>query len=98
MIKDVTSIFGYQQITNLSSATKLTVPNRDINGTATSPTVAIITIEGQAVRWRDDNVAPTSSVGMPIPNGGVLTYDGDLASIQFIEQFPGAILNVSYYK
>jgi len=98
MIKDVTSIFGYQQITGLSSATNLTVPTRDLSGISTTPTVAIITAEGQGVRWRDDNVSPTAAIGMPLPNGGVLFYDGDLANIQFIQQAPGAILNVSYYK
>jgi hypothetical protein len=98
MIKDVTSIFGYQQITGLSSATNLTVPTRDLNGISTTPTVAIITVEGQGVRWRDDKIAPTATVGMPVPNGGVLFYDGDLSNVQFIQQAPGAILNVSYYK
>ena len=98
MIKDVTSIFGYQQITGLSSVKSLTVPVKDTNGISTTPTVAIISVEGQPVRYRDDGVAPTATVGMPIPNGGVLTYDGDLANIKFIEQSSGAILNVSYYK
>jgi hypothetical protein len=35
---------------------------------------------------------------MPVPNGGVLFYDGDLSNVQFIQQAAGAILNVSYYK
>ena len=29
-------------------------------------------------RWRDDGVAPTASVGMPIAAGAYFTYDGDL--------------------
>jgi len=49
------------------------------------------------VRWRDDNVAPTSSVGMPLPVGVTLQYDGDLTMIRFIEQVAGAKLNISYY-
>jgi hypothetical protein len=59
--------------------------------------IALITPEGQAVRWRDDNVAPTSSVGMPLPVGVTLQYDGDLTMIRFIEQVGGAKLNISYY-
>ena len=53
--------------------------------------------EGQAVRWRDDNIAPTTTVGMPLAVGVTLQYDGDLTMIRFIEQVSGAKLNISYY-
>jgi len=49
------------------------------------------------VRWRDDDTAPTASVGMPLPIGVPLQYDGDLTKIRFIEQVAGAKLNISYY-
>lgn len=97
-LKAITSVMGYQQITSLSSATRLTVPQRDLNGLVGTPRIAIITPEGQAVRWRDDNVAPTASVGMPLAAGVTLQYDGDLSQIQFIEQTGGAKLNVTYYS
>ncbi len=42
---------GYQQITDLSSAVSLTVPN--------GANYAIIEAETQSVRWRDDGTAPT---------------------------------------
>lgn len=96
MQKEITSIFGYQQITNLSSAVGLTVPARDTLGRVGSPTVAYIRCEGQAVRWRDDGT-PTASVGMPLNVGDVLEYDGDLKSIKFIQETATAKLNVSYY-
>lgn len=96
-LKAITSQLGYQQITSLSSATALTVPQKDLNGLAGSPRIAIITPEGQAVRWRDDGVAPTASVGMPLAAGVTLQYDGDLTKIQFIEQVAGAKLNITYY-
>lgn len=97
-LKAITSVMGYQQITSLSSATALTVPQRDLTGLVGTPRIAIITPESQAVRWRDDGVAPTASVGMPLAAGVTLQYDGDLSQIKFIEQVGGAKLNISYYS
>jgi hypothetical protein len=96
-LKAVTTCMGYQQITSLSSAANLTVPQRTPNGQNSKPVFALIVAEGQAVRWRDDLTAPTASVGMPLAVGIPLQYDGDLTNIKFIEQVGGAILNVSYY-
>lgn len=96
-LKSITSRLGYQQITSLSSATGLTVPAKDLNGLSCKPSIALITPEGQAVRWRDDDVSPTASVGMPLAAGVTLQYDGDLTKIKFIEQLGGAKLNVTYY-
>lgn len=96
-LKAVTTRLGYQQITSLTASTALTVPNVDVNGLACKPSIAIITAETQAVRWRDDDVAPTSSVGMPLAAGVTLQYDGDLTKIRFIEQTASAKINVSYY-
>ena len=96
-LKAITTRLGYQQITSLSSATGLTVPQTDLNGLACKPTLAIITCETQTVRWRDDDVDPTTTVGMPLAAGVTLQYDGDLTKIKFIEQTGGAKLNISYY-
>lgn len=97
-LKAITSVMGYQQITSLSSATGLTVPQKDLQGLAGTPRIAIITPEAQAVRWRDDGVAPTATVGMPLAAGVTLQYDGDLSQIKFIEQTSGAKLNITYYS
>jgi hypothetical protein len=96
-LKAITTRLGYQQITSLSSATGLTVPTRDLNGLNQKPVIALITPETQAVRWRDDDVNPTASVGMPLAAGVTLQYDGDLTKIKFIEQTASAKINVSYY-
>ena len=88
-LKSTTTVLGYQQITSLSASTALTVP--------VGATMALITPETQAIRWRDDGTAPTASVGMPIAVGAYFTYDGDLKSIRFIEQTASAKINVSYY-
>ena len=96
-LKAITTRLGYQQITSLSAATGLTVPQVDLNGLACRPSIAIITAETQAVRWRDDDVNPTASVGMPLASGATLQYDGDLTKIKFIEQTASAKINVTYY-
>lgn len=88
-LKTTTQCLGYQQITSLSAATALTVPS--------GATLALIVAETQAVRWRDDGVNPTASVGMPMATGVSLSYDGDLKAIRFIQQTASATLNVSYY-
>ena len=96
-LKAITTRLGYQQITGLSAATGLTVPLQDVQGLGCRPTIAIITPETQAVRWRDDGVAPTAAVGMPLAAGVTLQYDGDLTKILFFEQVASAKLNVTYY-
>jgi hypothetical protein len=97
-LKSITSTMGYQQITSLSSSTALTVPTQTQLGLAATPAIALITPETQAVRWRDDGVAPTATVGMPLAAGVTLQYDGDISRIRFIEQTAGAKLNVTYYS
>lgn len=89
-LKHTTDCLGYQQITSLSAATALTVPDGAM--------YAIIVPETQSVRWRDDKVDPTASIGMPLSSGFALLYDGDLKRIKFIESAASAKLNVSYYR
>ncbi|MDD3644340.1 MAG: hypothetical protein PHR19_02310 [Bacteroidales bacterium] len=88
-LKQTTSCLGYQQITDASSAVGLTVP--------TGANFAMIVCEAQAVRWRDDGVNPTTTVGMPLAVGVDFSYDGDFNRIKFIAAVAGAIINISYY-
>lgn len=96
-IKAVTTCFGYEQIT-VNTAKGLTVPTTAPDGLNAKPVFALIVAEGAAVRWRDDGVAPTSTVGMPLAVGVPLQYDGDLTKIRFIQQVATGIINVSYYS
>lgn len=97
-LKAITSCLGYQQLETLSASTGLTVPTRDPStGLTAKANFALITPESKGVRWRDDGVAPTASVGMPLAAGVTLQYDGDLTKIRFIEQEASAKLNISYY-
>ena len=88
-LKTTTVCLGYQQITSLTSSTALTVP--------AGATLALIIPETQSVRWRDDGVAPTTTIGMPVLVNTSMSYDGDLKALRFIGIAAGAILNVSYY-
>ena len=96
-VKGITTCMGYQQLATVSSATGLTVPTRTPNGSSTKANFALIVAETQNVRWRDDGVAPTAAVGMPLAAGNTLQYDGDLTKIQFIQNGGTAELNVTYY-
>lgn len=83
---------GYQQITNLSSAVGLTVPDE--------ARVAILQTETQDIRWRDDGTDPTDSIGMVLSKDSKeesFMYAGDLSAIKFIAATGNPVLNVSYY-
>lgn len=86
---------GYCQLTSLSGAVKLTSCT---NGIPLTANVIVAVPETQAVRWRDDGTAPSSTVGMPIATGVALVYQGNLTTIQFIEQTSSATLNVVFYR
>ena len=82
---------GYQQITGLTAAASLTVP--------TGTTDVLLSAEGAPVRFRDDGVAPTTSVGMLLPIGVVpYLYSGTVSALQFIQASATGILNVSFYR
>lgn len=82
---------GYQQLTNITAATALTVPP--------GARFARLRAEAQDVRFRDDGTAPTASAGdlLRASDTDWLMYDGNLRAIQVIAAAAGAILNVSYY-
>jgi hypothetical protein len=62
------------------------------------PVRMLIQAETQAIRWTDDpDHDPTSGVGMTIPVGVVLEYDGDLSKFRMISAVAGAVACISYY-
>ena len=81
---------GYQQVTSISGATALTVP--------AGAKFAVFQAEAQVVRFRDDGVAPTASVGFELPVGVPYNYVGTLSNVQVIETTSGGIVNVLYYR
>lgn len=85
---------GYQQLTVSGTALALTVP--------TGATIALLTVESNAVRFRDDGVAPTASVGFPlsVSAGGVSSfeYSGNLSQVLIISQTGSATVDILYYR
>lgn len=82
---------GYQQMTSISAATSL--PSIPANATA-----AFIDCEVSNVRWRDDGVAPTATVGKNLYVGSQFWYKGSLSALQVIQVSAGGICNVEYYQ
>lgn len=86
----LTRLLGYQQITSLSAAVGFTsVP--------AGAAYARIQAETQDVRWRDDGVDPTASVGVLLRFDSVIEYEGSLSAIRFIQTTPTAIVNATFY-
>ena len=81
---------GYVQLTTLSSAVGLTVPD----GTD----FAIIQAEAQNVRYRDDGTNPTATVGTILTTNNHFVYNGKLSAIKLFEVSARAILNVHFYQ
>jgi len=80
---------GYRQLTSLSSVSGVKIGDGR---------VALIQAVNQNVRYRDDGVDPTASVGMVIFAGQSIWYTGDLRKVRFIEEASGAEVNILAYK
>lgn len=71
---------------------------KKISQCPTKPIRALFQAQVAGIRWTDDeDVDPTTGVGMIIPTNTVLEYDGDLSKFRFIEDDAGALLSVSFY-
>ncbi len=85
---------GVDTATLVSSATFGGQPAAGIpNGT----TKLLIQCAAQAIRWRDDGTAPTSSVGYPLATGVDLVFTGNFAQLRLIAQSAGAVVNMVAY-
>lgn len=86
---------GYVQLTSLAAAAGVAAASVPDGAKA-----ALIQAETQPVRYRDDGVAPTASVGMIIPANGSVWYTGwrfDSTLLQFIETTASAKVNILFY-
>jgi hypothetical protein len=81
---------GYVQLTLVGATGLSPIPQ--------SARAIEVIVEAQGIRYRDDGVAPTAAIGMPVAVGIAFQYSGNLAAIQFIGQAGGAIINVSFYR
>lgn len=90
------TVLGCKSTTVAATAKALGAAGIDIPAGATH---ALVSIDGAAVRMRDDNVDPTTSVGLYAPDGSVLEFClADLTDVAFIAVTGTANINVSYYK
>ena len=73
------------------------------SATIATAVMAVIGVEGQAVRHRDDQTAPTGGIGRKIAAGGELVVCGDqIRAIKFLTDSAApagttGVLGVSYY-
>ncbi len=81
---------GYQQLAVSSVAVALTVPQ--------GARYAWLKVETNSIRWRDDGVDPTTSVGMPWSSLDETFFVGDIKAFRAIRQSSDAVLNITYYQ
>lgn len=85
---------GVDTSTLASSATFGSASTAGIpNGT----TKLLIQCAAQAIRWRDDGVAPTAAIGYPLAVGVDYVFTGNLTALRFIAQTAGAVVNMVAY-
>lgn len=82
---------GYQQLTVSTSAVGLTVPS--------GASRAVIRVEAQPLRFRDDGANPTSTVGFPkVATNEFELYGNSMRAARFIRSGgTDAVLEVLYY-
>jgi hypothetical protein len=82
---------GIVRLTGLSAVTAFSRP--------TGSTVCVFTVETQSVRWRDDGVNPSPTIGFPLAAGRSIVVRGisALSQIKFIEQAASAVLYAACY-
>lgn len=77
--------------------------NAGINLSTFAPvgaTMAILQMETQAARWRDDGVAPTTANGinLPVLQDMVVNGAAEIAALKLINAVAGGMLNMSFYR
>ena len=96
---------GYCQVgaSALASAVALTNTTACATGVPTGSQIAEICVSTNAIRYRDDGTAPTTTVGIPVaPQSATLPtcfqYSGPLTAIQFIAVSGSPVVDVQFYK
>lgn len=99
---------GYARYATLSSAVTLddtptagtAITGLSVNGLSVYPQHAIIDIEDQNVRVRDDGTAPTSTEGQLVRSTAQIVIEDSpniLKNIAIIEAASGAVITVRYF-
>lgn len=88
---DAVYSLGYMQVP-LSTTLPFQLP--DIPDGAKS---MLIKPESGGIRYRDDGIDPTSTVGMPLASGESMYYELKIEDLRMIAQEDGAICNIAFY-
>ncbi len=92
---------GYGQITDLTAVRTLqdlVDENGHYVGLPSGVTRVVLQAETVAVRYRDDGLNPAAAVGLLIPAGTSVVYDGPPGRLKFFQSAATARLNVLYYR
>lgn len=96
---------GFCSLSSLGSATALSACtgtwNSGAGGIPTGANYAVICAYAQAINYRDDGNAPTSSTGtggQGIAAGNCIPYYGTLTNVKLIQLTSGAVAGISFYK
>lgn len=100
---------GFCSLSGMTAATSISTCTftNTLNGAAatwanvsTAADYLVVCAYTAGVVYRDDGVAPTATAGtggQGISSGSCVSFDGPVASLQFIQQTTGAVLGISFY-
>ncbi len=100
----VSKVIGFQQFTSTALGSAVAVSTAlltDVNGNKANAALISVYSTTGAIRFRDDGVAPTATVGMRLAaNLQPYLHQGDLHKLQFIaaELAGNAEVNVTYVQ
>ena len=81
----------------LSGASAAKLPMPTVTGVV--PNLVLLVAETGSLRWRDDNVAPTPSVGVLLATGLLpYEYSGDVSQIQLIGVTGTTAVSMAFYR
>lgn len=92
---------GYCQVVGVAAAqtlNQLAITGGFANGVPEGTCYVVIKAATQAIRYRDDGIAPTAALGYPVVAGVELVYMAStLGALRIIEQLPSATLDILFY-
>lgn len=90
---------GYCQITSLGSAVSLVTASCSTGSVPVGATIVEICVSTANIRYRDDGVNPTTSVGIPVSAGTCYAYAViPLSQAAFIAVSGSPVLDISFYR
>lgn len=78
------------EVPTITSSVALTIP--------AGATIAMFSVDTQAVYMRTDGIAASPSTGHLLPTGTFLWYSGALDDLRFVQATSGGRLAVSYFS